>query len=253
MALNAELLRVTAEVLTWKEESLIRYASAVICGDSKRLEALQARLLQALRAVTGDPETSLESFQILQTPRSVLTHGPLVLDLPGGSIDLGLLAGPVSVSGTDLALAKEIRSSAAVCLTVENEGVFRELAKRNSGVLLVHTSFPGSATRCLLTRLPETMAFHHFGDSDPAGFDILRDLRQQTGIPIHSHHMRHTAHATSAPLTMNEQGRLAALLNDPRMATEHADIAAILASGCKGDFEQERHREPPLPEWPFFD
>jgi hypothetical protein len=26
----------------------------------------------------------------------------------------------------------------------------------------------------------------------------------------------------------------------------------MLKSGRKGDFEQERHREPPLAEWPFF-
>ena len=239
MALNAELLRVTAEVLTWKEESLIRYASAVICGDSKRLEALQARLLQALRAVTGDPETSLESFQILQTPRSVLTHGPLVLDLPGGSIDLGLLAGPVSVSGTDLALAKEIRSSAAVCLTVENEGVFRELAKRNSGVLLVHTSFPGSATRCLLTRLPETMAFHHFGDSDPAGFDILRDLREKTGRRFRPLGMEFRPRGEAAPLTGEERKTIARLMASAGVIDMQPALQAMLDHGTKGAFEQE--------------
>lgn len=239
MAFNGELLRVTAGVLTWKDESLIRYASAVICGDSKRLEALQARLLQALRAVTGDSETSLESFQILQTPRSVLMHGPLALDLPGGALDLGLLAGPVSVSGTDLALAKEIRSSAAVCLTVENEGVFRELAKRNSGVLLVHTSFPGAATRHLLARLSETMAFHHFGDSDPAGFDILRDLREKTGRRFQPLGMEFRPHAGAPPLTGAERKTIARLMAAVEMIDIQPALQAMLDHGTKGAFEQE--------------
>lgn len=239
MALNAELLRVTAEVLTWKEESLIRYASAVICGDSKRLGALQTRLLQALCAITGDPETGLESFQILQTPRSVLTHGPLVLDLPGGSIDLGLLAGPVAVSGTDLLLAKEIHCSASVCLTVENEDVFRELAKRNPGVLLVHTSFPGAATRCLLTRLPETMAFHHFGDSDPAGFDILRDLREKTGRRFRPLGMEFRPRTDAPPLTGEERKTIVRLMASAEVIDMQPALQAMLDHGTKGAFEQE--------------
>ncbi len=239
MALNAELLRVTAEVLRWSDESLIRCASAVICGDSKRLEALQARLLQALRAVTGDPETSLESFQILQTPRSVLMHGPLLLDLPGGALDLGLLGGPVVVSGTDLALAKEIRCTAAVCLTVENEGVFRELAKRNSGVLLVHTSFPGAATRHLLARLPESMAFHHFGDSDPAGFDILRDLREKTGRRFRPLGMEFRPLAGAPPLTGAERKTIARLTAAVEMIDIKPALQAMLDHGTKGGFEQE--------------
>lgn len=239
MALNAELLRTTAAILAWPEESLIRYASAVICGDSKRLEILQARLLQALRGITGDPETGFESFRILQTPRSVLIHGPLLLGLPGGPLDLGLLAGPVSVSGTDLELALEIRSAARACLTVENEGVFRELAKRNPGVLLVHTSFPGAATRCLLGRLPAEMAFHHFGDSDPAGFDILRDLREKSGRDFKPVAMEFRANVSASPLTEPERKTIVRLLRSPSLEDVRPVLQAMLDRGTKGDFEQE--------------
>ena len=239
MALNTELLRVCAAVLTWPEESLIRYASAVICRDSKRLEVLQARVLQALRAVTGEPETSFESFQILQAPRAVLIHGPLVLELPGGTLDLGLLAGPVAISGTDLEQATAIRSAARACLTVENEGVFRELAKRNPGVLLVHTSFPGAATRCLLGRLPTTISYHHFGDSDPAGFEILRDLREKTGRYFKPIGMSFRPSTTALPLTEPERKTLGRLLAAPMLEDVRPELQAMLAHGTKGDFEQE--------------
>ena len=238
-ALNAELLRVIPAVLAWPEESLIRYASAVICKDSKRLEVLQARLLQALRAITGDEETTLESFQILQVPRSVLIHGPLVLDLPNGMADFGLLAGPVSISGLDLARAKAIRSTSRAGLTVENEGVFRELAKRNVGILLVHTSFPGAATRFLLERLPEAMSLYHFGDSDPAGFDVLRDLREKTRRSIQAVGMAFRPHADCPPLTPAERKTAERLLDSPLLADVRPILHAMLEAGSKGDFEQE--------------
>ena len=238
-ALNAELMSVTAAVLAWKEESLIRYASAVICRDSKRLEILQARLLQALRGITGDAKTTLERFQILQVPRSVLVHGPLALDLPGGTLDFGTLAGPVSISGTDLALALEIHSTARACLTVENESVFRELAKRNSGILLVHTSFPGAATRCLLARLPEEVVLYHFGDSDPARFGILLDLREKISRPIRPVGMEFRPCPQSVPLTGAERKTAERLLHQPLLEDVCPVLRTILDVGSKGDFEQE--------------
>jgi len=237
--LNEELLRVTAAILAWPEESLIRYASAVICRDSKRLEVLHARLIQALRAITGNTEATLEHFQILQVPRAVLCHGPLLLELPEGVVDFGWLAGPVALSGTDLARATAIRSSARACLTVENESVFRELAKRNSGILLVHTSFPGSATRCLLGSLPKDLPFHHFGDSDPAGFDILRDLRLKTGRPIRPIGMGFRPCRDRIPLTDSERRTIGRLLNSSSLADVFPDLESMLEFDSKGEFEQE--------------
>lgn len=238
-ALNAELLRVAAAVLTWPEESLIRYASAVICGDSKRLQALEARLLPALRGITGEPSTTLETFRILQTPRAVLVHGPLVLELPGGSIDLGLLGGPVAISATDFEAASAIRCAAVACLTVENESVFHELAKRHAGILLVRTSFPGAATRHLLSHLPASLPCHHFGDSDPAGFDILRDLREKTGRAFQPLGMAFRPDPAAPPLTASERDTLQRLLASPVMTDVHAELQAMLDHGTKGAFEQE--------------
>lgn len=96
------------------------------------------------------------------------------------------------------------------------------------------SSFPSAATVALLRRLHAAhpgLEFSHHGDTDAAGYDILRDLRQQTGIAIAAHQMRYAADATSVELTGDERARLARLLKDPRMTAEHADIAALLASG----------------------
>lgn len=238
---NAILLDALTGVLNWKDEALIRFASTTLCGDSKTLERLGARLTQALREITLDEEASLERFGISNVPRSVLVHGPLWLDMPGGRIDFGLLDGPVAVSGVDLDAALDVGCGGRLCLTVENEGVFRELAKRGLGLLLVHTSFPGAATRRLFERLPQDLDCLHFGDSDPAGFDILRDLRQKTGRSFRALAMEfRPASGAGAPrLTDGERKCIERLLLIPQMSDIHDSLHRMLADGSKGDFEQE--------------
>ncbi|GDY23584.1 hypothetical protein LBMAG56_49310 [Verrucomicrobiota bacterium] len=119
----------------------------------------------------------------------MLAHGPLRLKLDGEWLDLGRLHGAFRLSQSDIDRAEAIDTTAVRCLTVENETSFHELAKLRSGVLLIQTSFPGSATVALLKRLPATLEFHHFGDSDEAGFEILRDLRERSERNFQALHM----------------------------------------------------------------
>jgi hypothetical protein len=236
---NRSLLDALVGVLNWREESLVRYASAVICRDSKALESLRPRLLAALREITGREEVSLEDYGISDKPRSVLMHGSLVLELAGGRIDFGALAGPVSVSAIDLAAAKSVECRASFCLTVENESVFLELAKRRTGLLLVQTSFPGAATRLLFDRLPGDLDCWHFGDSDPAGFDVLRDLREKTGREFRPLMMRFRPLPGAPALTEEERRVIGRLLDSDIVADVHGELRTMLEAGTKGDFEQE--------------
>lgn len=233
---NTAFLQALHGVINWPHESLVRYASVRITGDSKALEALRPRLEQALRGICGDQTVGLESFGIMQTPRSVTVHGPLVLSFAHGELDLGLLAGPVSISMDDLTRAT-VRSAVTLCLTVENEGVFREIARRNPGVILIHTSFPGAATRLLLEKLPPGLGYHHFGDTDPAGFDILRDLRERTSRPFQPFLMQ--VRGGGEALGPQDLRTLERLLLSPHLADLQPELAAMKASGLKGSFEQE--------------
>lgn len=199
---NAELLVLLPRLLAWEGESLVRFASCVLCGDSKRLEGwaasekegenagqLRGKLGRLLSDITDGAVQSLEEVGILPNPRFVLLHGPLRLRLGGQWLDLGLLDGPVRLALADVRRATEWECRARRCLTVENETTFHELAKLRSGELLVQTSFPGSATVALIRALPETLEWWHFGDSDPAGFEILRVLREKTSRPFQPLHM----------------------------------------------------------------
>ena len=108
--------------------------------------------------------------------------------MDGQWLDLGRLHGAFRLAQEDIERAEEITTTARRCLTVENETSFHELAKLKSAELLIQTSYPGSGTLKPLQRLAAEIEFWHFGDSDEAGFDILRVLREKPGrsfLPLH--------------------------------------------------------------------
>ncbi len=199
---NEGLLALLPKLLAWEGESLVRFASCVLCGDSKTLELLAAReadgdvrdelrgkLGRLLEEITRGRVRALDDLGILPNPRFALVHGPLKLLLDGEWLDLGRLGGAFRLAELDIERAREVSTSARRCLSVENETSFHELAKLRSGELLVQTSYPGSGTLGLLRRLPPNLEFHHFGDSDEAGFDIVRVLREKSGRDIQPLHM----------------------------------------------------------------
>jgi hypothetical protein len=200
---NRELLALLPKLLAWEGESLVRFASCVLCGDSKILESLAAKekegelrdklrgkLGRLLEAITKGQIRTLDDLGILPNPRFALIHGPLQLWRGGQFLDLGFLRGAFRLAESDIERAETIVTSAKRCLTVENETTFHELAKLQSGELLIQTSYPGSGTLKLLRRLSAEMEFWHFGDSDEAGFDILRVLGEKSGRHFRPLHMQ---------------------------------------------------------------
>jgi hypothetical protein len=261
---NDELLALIPRLLRWQiqgGESLLRFASCVLTGNSKRLGELAAedaagnrcgKVGLILERVTNGQIRSLEDLGILQVPRFALIHGPLRLRLDSEWLNLGLLQGPWRLSETDLLRATQIECASRRCLTVENETSFHELAKLNSGELLICTSYPGSATLTLLHKLPATMAFWHFGDTDPEGFDILRDLRARTGRPIQSLLMHWRPAAAAPALDSGNRRLLERLMASPLLQAEHASLQQMLQAGNKGGFEQESLGRPNTRSWPFY-
>ena len=262
---NAELLALAPSLLARQqtgEESLLRFASCILTGNSKRLGELAAedsigrhtgKLGAILDRVTSGKIQCLEDVGISASPKFVLVHGPLRLLFQDGWLDLGVLRGPVRLSDTDINRVSRIETSALRCLTVENETSFHELAKLESGELLVCTSYPGSATLAFLKKLPTTLEFWHFGDSDPEGFDILRDLRERSDRPFRALHMQWRSAGFGEHLTPSERRLLQALMESVTMQTEQDCLRRILNEGNKGGYEQESLGTPKFQKWPFYD
>lgn len=236
---NSDLIHALAGILNWQKTSLIRYASMEICGDSKRLQQLESRLRAALGEITGKP--SLEAFGIFQKPRSATFHGPLEITIGTNRTDFSPFPGPVTLSERNLIDAATVTTASPVCLTVENEDTFHELANTNQDVLLILTSFPGSAVVRLIDRLPTNLTFLHFGDSDPAGSDILRDLRAKTGRDIRPLLIDKQPASPPAHIALSPQDRktIHRLLDSDLPSEVQDHLAQLMRSGVKSGFEQE--------------
>ena len=264
LATNSELLALVPRLLAWHakgEESLLRFASCVLTGNSKRLGELAAeddtgnlrgKLGAILERVTEGELRSLEDVGILQAPRFALVHGPIRLLLDDEWLNLGVLQGPCRLSETDITRASKVETSARRCLAVENETSFHELAKLRSGELIICTSYPGSATLALLNKLPDALEFWHFGDSDAEGFDILRDLRERACRTFRSLHMNWRPAADSPALDAAEKRLVNKLLKSSAMQSEREVFKTMLNVGKKGRFEQESLGQPTQREWPFY-
>lgn len=252
LALSNELLMVLPRLLAWQEKSLLRFASCVLCGNSKRLEQLQSRIESALHQLSEGAITSLEDLGLTDKPRAVRLCGPLKLILPEGTLDLGLLKGAVAISEDDLRRALRIECNAVRVLTIENDTTFTELVKHADDTLLIQTSYPGRAVLALFERLPLIECWH-FGDSDPAGFDILRDLRARTRRAIHPLHMRYRPHAGTESLSKTQLQLIERLLSDPKMQDCREELHRMSEAKTLGLFEQEMLGPPTIPGWPFYE
>lgn len=250
------ILQVLPGILAWKGESLVRFASALLCKDSKFLESARSRLEACLTCINGGATTSLADFGIFETERTFLLHGPLVLHFETGALDLGLLKTPARFGAADLRRAR-IEAAATRCLTVENAAMLHELAKTDCGAILTSSGseggFANSAVIAFLRALPESVAIFHFGDSDPKGFDILRDLRERSERPIESLHMKfRPSTGGKNPLDADDLKTLERLLASEFLTEKEKSVLEILRdAGDKGDFEQESLGRPAA-EWPFY-
>jgi hypothetical protein len=251
-----ELLKLLFDLTSreWPEGTLIRDASTQIGRDSKDLEAQQSFIERALELLLGR-ETPLEALGI-QTSNSVLHYsGPMVLHFDDHSKTLDLRF-ESTLSVAELEHATHITTTAERLLTVENrKTTFLQLARADASrsTLIVATSFPTEAVKLLLQKLPPSIPHHHFGDTDPSGWAILRKLREVSGRDVHPIHMHWRSKPNSQPITQRDHKILSRLLSDPQMTDVLEVLEAMKAAGNKGDFEQESLGRPVLEKWPFYE
>lgn len=237
----------------WPAGTLIRDASIQLGHSSKHLEDQQSFLERALE-VLFDRETPLEALGI-QTSHSELRYcGPLVLHFADHTKPLDLRY-ESTLSIAELERATHITTTAERLLTVENrKTTFLQLARADvqRSTLIVATSFPTQAVRLLLQKLPPGLPHHHFGDTDPSGWDILRRLREVAVTHVQPLHMAWRPAPTAPTLTQRDRQIIDRLLANPHLTDCHTTLQAMRNAGTKGDFEQESLGRPTLTEWPFY-
>lgn len=251
---NGQLLRVSSRLLHWKSESLLRFASCQLFGNSKQLEQWRSALESALAVATSGEVRDLTQLGILDNPRSCIVCGPIILHVQDGAADLRLLRGPITLSIADLRKCVRIETDARRFCSVENPTTFHELAKLRSDTLFACTDgYAKPALFELVRRLNPALELFHFGDTDPAGFDILRHLRAETQRSIGSLHMIFRPREDAEPLSVADRVLAERLLIATELDNDEKDVLEqMLACGDKGDFEQERLGIPRRGDWPFY-
>lgn len=248
-AWNRDVLCGLAAVLRNDQPVPMRRFSARIFGDSKRLERLVSGLETLLDSITAEEPMQLADFGISQHPPSLIVHGPLELVLATGRLDLSAARGPISIAHEDIFAAQGLSTTAKRVVTIENHTTFRELARLQSGDLFIATSYPSRAVLTFIEKLPPEIPLFHFGDSDPAGFSILRTLRGRTNRSITALHMVFRGPG-GLKLTKRERVLLDSLIADPLLADMKAELSAMRGAGTKGAFEQEA-LPPPDRSFPY--
>ena len=249
------LLDIVANLTTreWPAGTLIRAASVGIGLGSKDLERHQRTLESALARLFG-AEVSLKSLGLAAGDSHVELHGPLCLHFSDGSVQGFESLTNVLISAADLARCVSISTPAERLLTIENrKTTFRQYAAANLDrrTLIATTSFPTPAFRAFLEKLPISLPHHHFGDTDPAGWQILLKLREATLRPVEAFRMEFRTGQAPCPLTPYDRQWLPRLLASPRLADVRPQIAALQERDDRGDFEQETLGAPLPGGWPF--
>ncbi|NQX00903.1 hypothetical protein HQ447_09605 [bacterium] len=225
----------------WPAGTLIRAASVDIGLDSKQLERYQRTFESGLARLFGT-EISLKSLGLVAGDGHVELHGPVCLHFPDGSVhDFDGLS-HVLISAADLARCGSVSTTAERLLSIENrKTTFRQYAAANEdrSTLIVATSFPTPACRHLLEKLPVSLPHHHFGDTDPAGWQILLKLREATSRPVAAFKMKWRPALEPVPLTPFDRKLLEKLLSAPLLADVRDEIRTIAERGDRGNFEQE--------------
>lgn len=237
----------------WPAGTLIRAASVDIGLDSKELERHQRTFESGLARLFGT-EISLKSLGLIAGDSHVELHGPVCLHFPDGSIhDFDGLTN-VLISSADLARCSSVSTTAERLLSIENrKTTFRQYAGANQDrrTLIASTSFPSHAFRELLEKLPCSLPHYHFGDTDPAGWQILLRLREVSPRPVEAFRMKFRAGGTPSPPTPYDLQLLPNLLAAPMLADVRPELECIAERQDRGDFEQETLGPPAAGGWPF--
>ena len=249
-----ELLRVAFELLHWTRESLIRFASCQLFGNSKELERCRSSLETILSIVTEGEVHDLAQLGILDNPRACIVAGSMVLHYETETADLQALKGPITLSLADVRACVRVETTASRFCTIENPTTFHELSKIRSDTLFACSDgYPKPVLRDFIGLLDSNLEMLHFGDTDPAGFDILRHLRAETGRRIDSLHMEFRPSCRPEPLSPGDVVLAQRVLMSPDLsAAEKAIVQRMLDTGDKGNFEQERLGIPRFQHWPFY-
>lgn len=200
-----EALRCIAAIERNSSELMEREFSISLFGDSKYFEkTLKSSVCTQLLKFSPYGEeichsiepkqrnaAILSCYQIEQNPSYIYMKGDGEICFADETIMQLSANYPVAISSTVISQIQEIIVKSDTVMTIENLTTYHRM-KADGRFLVYLSGYHNTAKTRFLTRLAEGNSiadWQHFGDIDPDGFAILRNLIKKTGLPFQPVHM----------------------------------------------------------------
>jgi hypothetical protein len=185
-----DVLYALQAILKVRSEIPKRVLSIHLFNDSKRLEAIENKLIRIIVDYGDvDPDVDiLAEYNVVSNPGFVYLKGKGIFKCSSGEVDLEALSGEIAL-GIALINNLEVKQlDVKRILTIENLTSFHTYKPKNELVIYLG-GYHNSIRRELLKKIysyNRTVEFYHWGDIDLGGFRILNHLRKKTEIPFES-------------------------------------------------------------------
>ena len=187
------LLKAVSANVKETRELLERELSVSVLGDSKEFEKhFRTALCNIIATVTGQErgkgreweKSILEQYGIVANPSYIYIKGDVSLKGTDGRVLKTFPGCPAAVSADFLSGVSEVSAGADTVMTVENLTSFHRVDDRNR-ICIYTGGYHSVVVKELLQMLGrenDGIKWFHFGDIDPDGFYILKNLRAATGL-----------------------------------------------------------------------
>lgn len=191
------ILKLLKYVLGNNSDIMERELSVVVLGDTKLFEKSYKSRICSIIEEYGELELDLsvldkkekekailEEYQIFSNPSYIFFKGNVDIHYVDGSSISVTPDNPIAILSETIARIEMIRVNSNRIVTVENLASYNRI-NDNKSTFIYLSGYHNTAKQRFLKKIAENnsgVSWFHFGDIDPDGYFILKNLIKKTGI-----------------------------------------------------------------------
>lgn len=191
------ILKLLRYVLTNQSGILERELSIAVLGDTKLFkDSYKTRICKIIEtygmlevdldAIDKKEKESviLEEFRVYSNPSYVFFKGNVTIRYSYGNVVTATSNCPIAISSESIGYITEVRIRTNRIITVENLTSYNRVNDDNA-VFLFLSGYHNTVKQKFLMKIAkdnQDVKWYHFGDIDPDGYYILKNLIEKTGI-----------------------------------------------------------------------
>lgn len=192
-----DILVLLENILTNKQDIMERELSVAMLGDTKLFKkSYMTRICKIIEKYgslgvdlsgldkKAKEKTILEEFHIFSNPSYIFFKGNVTIKYSDGSIVKAKSSSPIAISSETINQIDKVVVNASNIITVENLTSYNRINYRDSAFIYL-SGYHNTVKQRFLMKIAEynkEVKWYHFGDVDPDGYYILKNLIEKTGI-----------------------------------------------------------------------